>query len=259
MAFDAQGKWVPEDDSVSTQLTGLLNTNSDYMKTARAAGQRTAQKRGLLNSSIAAGAAQSAAISAAAPIASQDAQQLAQKNQAVIEGGINSGLSKQQFEQQGQLNTQQNTAAQQLQQMQDAAAKEREQLQIQGATDQQLAEFDQRTKEQQANIQAQADLQEKQLSSAERTALLSSDTSLRQSQIAANSQLSGQYLDAFASLAANPKIPASTRNAYIQEFQRILSQGQDLINVVQYVPLDWGAGANTNTATPPASSGLLAA
>lgn len=261
MPFDATGKWIPEDDSVATRLTGLLDSNSSYIKTARAAGQRTAQKRGLLNSSIAAGAGESAAIGAAAPIASQDAQQLAQKNQAVLEGGINfdnsSKLADQQFGNQTKLNTQQNDAQIVLQKAQDDAALQRQQLQQQGADAQQLAEFDQRTKEQIANLQSQADLQASQLSSQERTALLSSDTGLRETQIQANSALSGQYLDAFANLANNPKVPADARNAYIAEYQRVLEQGRALAGVAQSVPLDWGTGPTTAAPTAqPATQSL---
>ena len=64
MPFDASGRWIPEDDSVVPRLNAMLDSNSTYMQTARAAGTRTAGRRGLLNSSIAAGAAESAAIAA---------------------------------------------------------------------------------------------------------------------------------------------------------------------------------------------------
>lgn len=59
--------------SVTKQLNGLLDSNSDYMKQARTSGAEYANTRGLLNSSIGAGASQKAAISAALPIAQQEA------------------------------------------------------------------------------------------------------------------------------------------------------------------------------------------
>lgn len=247
MPWDAQGRWIPEDDSTASRLTGLLSSDSKYIQTARAAGARTAGRRGLLNSSIASGAAESAAIAAAAPIASQDASQTFQRNQAVLEGGINldtqTKLQEQQFAGQRGLNEQQNTAAQELQRIQDAAAKERQQLEIEGATASQLREFDQRTAEQTRNIEAEAARTTEQLSSQERQQLLASDTNILQSQIAANSQLSGQYLQAFSSLANDPNIPADVRNRYIAEFQRVMQQGQQLIAVVRNTPLTWGGGA----------------
>lgn len=80
MAYDAQGKWIPESDEVAPRLTGLLQKDSPYMQQARTSGLQFANKRGLMNSSIAAGATEDAAIRAALPIASQEAAQVAQKN-----------------------------------------------------------------------------------------------------------------------------------------------------------------------------------
>ena len=59
--------------TVSGQMTGLLNQNSPYMQAATAGAMRTANNRGLLNSSIAAGDGQKAAIESSMPIAQQDA------------------------------------------------------------------------------------------------------------------------------------------------------------------------------------------
>lgn len=244
MPWDAQGRWIPEEDSVAKQLTGLIASDSKYIATARAAGQRTAHKRGLMNSSIAAGAAENAAIAAAAPIASQDAAQIAQKNQAVLEGGISLDNST-------KLQAQQQAGQIELQKIQDNAALERAKLSESGATARQLAEFDARTKEQERSIVAAEQQQQNQIASAERQAALSADTSLRQTQIQANSNLTGNYLQAFASIAQNENIPAASRNAYIAEFQRILAQGQALVGVVKTIPLDWGGTAPPPVPGPP--------
>ena len=79
MPFNSQGQWVPEDDSVATKLNALTASSSPYIAQARAAGLAGANRRGLLNSSMAQGAAEGAAIQAALPIASQDAQASTQK------------------------------------------------------------------------------------------------------------------------------------------------------------------------------------
>lgn len=244
MPWDASGRWIPEDDSVVTRLNGLLSSDSAYMQTARAAGTRTASRRGLLNSSIAAGAAESAAIAAGAPLASQDAQQTFQRNQATLEGNIT-------LDNQTELNEQQNAAALEQQaadfegrgglMAQEAEfTRQRDVLIAQGATEAQLREFDQRTQEQTALLASQ-----------ERQQLLAADTNILQSQIAANSQLSSTYLSAFSTLASDPNIPAATRNAYIAEFQRILTQGQALIHTTSSVPLNWGG----NPAPAPTGGG----
>lgn len=60
-------------DTVSGQLTTLLDKNSPYIQQARNMAARQANSRGLINSSIAAGAGEEAAINAALPIAQQDA------------------------------------------------------------------------------------------------------------------------------------------------------------------------------------------
>ena len=87
MAFNEQGIWSPEDDSVTTRLTGLLKTNSPLMKQARTSGLQAANRRGLLNSSMAVGASQKAMNSVALPVASQEASQTHQKNVASMDVG----------------------------------------------------------------------------------------------------------------------------------------------------------------------------
>lgn len=87
MPFNSQGQWVTEDDSVANKLNSLTSSSSPYIKLARASGAATANRRGLLNSSMAAGAAEGAAIGAALPIASQEAQQIAVKNQQYQQAG----------------------------------------------------------------------------------------------------------------------------------------------------------------------------
>jgi hypothetical protein len=266
MPWTADGKWIPEDDSVAARLTGLLANGGTYLNTARAAGVRTAARRGLLNSSIAAGSGESAAIAAAAPIASQDSQQIFQRNQAVLEGGINlnnqttlqaqqiSGqkdLNSQQYGFQTNLNAQQNTAQMDRDRFAADAQMQRDKFAQEGATEQQLREFDQRTAEQVRNLDAEALKTTQTLSSNERTAAMSADTNVLQTQIQANSQLSSQYLNAFSNLASDPNIPADVRNSYIAEFRRVMEQGQALIGAVQKVPLSWGGGATATTPTTP--------
>lgn len=80
MAFNSKGEWVPENDSVADKVTSLTASSSPYIQQARASGLQAANRRGLLNSSMAAAASQGAAIDRALPIASQDAQQISQKN-----------------------------------------------------------------------------------------------------------------------------------------------------------------------------------
>jgi len=68
--------------TVSGQLTSLLSQDNPYIQQARLAGKESAAQRGMLSSSMAAGAAEREAIKAALPIAQQDAQTYASAQQA---------------------------------------------------------------------------------------------------------------------------------------------------------------------------------
>ena len=69
---------VDEKETVQYQLDQILDPNSVLMQRARTEGLQYANQRGLLNSSIAAQAAQQAMIDAAIPIAQQDARTYAE-------------------------------------------------------------------------------------------------------------------------------------------------------------------------------------
>lgn len=109
------------DDSSASRLQGMITSGSPLMRIAEQNGLNLANRRGLLNSSIAVGAAQRAQIEAAQPFALTDAQIAAQKNlsredQAAQmarlqeQGRINSGLAEQQFGFQRILQGQENEA-----------------------------------------------------------------------------------------------------------------------------------------------------
>ena len=80
MAWNADGSWKPEQDDVASRVNALTSQDSPLIQQARSSGMATANRRGLINSSIAAGAGEAAALGAAVPIASQDASQTHNKN-----------------------------------------------------------------------------------------------------------------------------------------------------------------------------------
>lgn len=69
-------------DSVADKVKELTSQDSPLMQQAKTEGLKVANRRGLLNSSMAVGASQDAMVSKALPIASQDASQAFQKNMA---------------------------------------------------------------------------------------------------------------------------------------------------------------------------------
>lgn len=138
-------------DTVRGQMEGLLDSGSEYIRRAKQSGMEAANRRGLLNSSIAAGAAQGAAYDAALPIAQQDAttyatrateNQKAENEALKFNATTNTDVSKtnaaaenennaawRNLEQQQTINEQQNTAAEDLQTLQSEQKKEAMRLQ----------------------------------------------------------------------------------------------------------------------------------
>lgn len=98
--------WTPQDDRVDTEVSRITSAGGPLMQQAKTDGLATAQRRGLLNSSMAAGAAQGAVLNAALPMAQQNAAQTAQKNLSNQEYGQNRGLQEQKFGYDTQLSDQ---------------------------------------------------------------------------------------------------------------------------------------------------------
>ena len=80
---------------VEDRMAGLLEKGSPYLTAARNRALGTANKRGLLNTTMAAGAGEQAAIESALPIASQDAAAFHEAKMAGYQGDINSWLAEQ--------------------------------------------------------------------------------------------------------------------------------------------------------------------
>ncbi len=82
---------VQSNELVENRLTNLLQKKNPYIQNAQQRGLQAAGKRGLLNSSIAAGSAERAAIEAGMPIASADAQTFLQTRMQ-NQGDLNQNL-----------------------------------------------------------------------------------------------------------------------------------------------------------------------
>lgn len=113
--------------TVAGQLHSILGSGSPYLEQARAGARDAANARGLINTSIAAGAGESAAINAALPIAQSDAstynsvsaanQQAKNTASALNAGAENTAnLNTAQAANTSELNTQQTQAQKELQQ-----------------------------------------------------------------------------------------------------------------------------------------------
>ena len=72
-SYQAKNQNITSDQMMGDRMAGLLDSDSRYIQQARNDGMLAGHSRGLLNSSMSAGAAEAAAVRAAAPIASQEA------------------------------------------------------------------------------------------------------------------------------------------------------------------------------------------
>lgn len=84
--------WQPDGAFVENRLAGILASDSPLMQRAQTEGMQYANSRGLLNSTMAAGAAQGAMIDRALPIAQQDATFVSDLNKMGM--GYNQDLGK---------------------------------------------------------------------------------------------------------------------------------------------------------------------
>ena len=84
-----------EETTAEGRMSGLLSSGSPYLAAARARGIDFAGQRGLLNTSMAAGAAEKSAIEAAFPIASQDAKSFHEAGMTGYQGEITGALAGQ--------------------------------------------------------------------------------------------------------------------------------------------------------------------
>lgn len=227
MAYNpTTGEWETEDASVSGRLTGLLSKQSPLIKQARTQGLQAANSRGLLNSSMAVGAAQNSAYAAALPIASQEASQTHQAN-----------LSKQEFGQQRALMADDLSGRERLQsrdieqqrylQQQDIGMRER------------ISTLDREAQDRIANMN---------LAASERGAA---------SNLAASFE--GSYASIVANIMNNENLPADVRRQYLDHAAKTRDSNLALVEQMYGIDLNWTTAPSTTagggtTDTPPVPS-----
>lgn len=227
-----QNPWATtvEDDDVVGQLNAITAADSGYMQLARTSGLQTANKRGLLNSSLAAGASQAAAIAAAAPLAQQNAGQAAQRNLARVSGYYDAERQAQDIaSREGMLDRQikseeerlgRQLTSQEMQQQRDIAS--RMQMQNVDITSQQQMQQQQiaaSTRLAEMNIQAESERLGRQLTAAEEQQIrdIASRETLQTQELTSREQLTRE---GYASEWARANLDADTRLA-LTELQNL--------------------------------------
>lgn len=137
--YEAERVTTGAEDMVENRVAGIIAKNSPLMKQAQTAAAKSMNARGLLNSSMAIGAAQDATIRTALPIAQQDAQTSFQGKLANQQAG-NAALSQTaQAQTEGALQQHQGIISKELQQMQ--GGQQLEQIEKQGEIQKLLQEL----------------------------------------------------------------------------------------------------------------------
>lgn len=204
-------------DTVAGQLTGLLSKDSSYMAQARTGARQTAERRGLLNSSIAATAGEKAAIDKALPIAQQDAAQAAASN-----------LSGQNFRQQATVAAE---GAQQREKLLASDIAGQSQIQTEGAT--------QRSDLLAQDITGKTALQTADLGSKERIAALNVAASDKAQAAKTAALFENNYASMFQKITTAPDIPANKRSEYLTHIAAIRDSSLALLEQMFSIQLTW--------------------
>lgn len=230
--YEAVQREIKPEDTVAGQMEGLLASDSKYIERAEFKGQEYAQSRGLLNTSIAAGASTAAAIDAALPIAQQDA-----------DARLRQGLENQAAA---------NTAASTVAQMQTQVATSNADILAQ----MERAKFSELAATGRQEIIAQTELQTLDAKiNAERVALDTKiDAEDRKTFSTAYSDLSRQNDIEVSKIAINPDLNAAEKNRLITAQNNRYSSNVQLLADLYEIPIDVNFGAvdtGTTESTPP--------
>jgi hypothetical protein len=217
-----------QNQNVAKEMTGLLARDSPLMVQARTQGMQTAASRGLLSSSMAAGAASGAMIDRAMPIAAQNAAQGAAANRSYQDFTQSGDLQGQQIAAQERLAANDITARQDIQQTDIAAQKE-----LQAAD---LAESAQRQA-----TQIASDTSERGLDRGMQTRLAEMNLGAAEQSNAAGMLNAAQanYSMQFQGIMANTNMNAEQREAQIGLARRELDRRVAVTETFFAINIEW--------------------
>ncbi len=210
-----QAEPVADPSLVTTQLGTVLASDSPLITRARTRAAQAANRRGLLNTSLAVQAGEAAALDVALPIASQQAGQIHQANLA---GGQIAATER----------------------LQSADIASREALTRETLTSQEQATA--------AEIAGRQAISESGIAAQERIAASSAAAFDREKATAAVAVIDSTYQQAFAAISANTDIPADTREAYLTHLAALRDSNFEMIEQLYNIDLEW-----TTPALPPPS------
>ena len=228
------GEYKEEDASVSKKLTGLIAKDNPYMQAAATRGAQDANRRGLLNTSIATGAVEAARINAALPIASQEAGQSHQSN---LQGRNIQMTDIGQKRDIGATREFLGTEIASREDMQAADIASREGMQGRDITSREgLVARD---------ISSREGMQQLDIDSRERIANMNISANDRIGATSMSQNIDANYNNLVANIMKNPDIPASERQRYLDHAANIRDSGYNLLEQFFGVDLQWTTPGTT--------------
>ncbi len=264
MAYSPRGLWTPEDDSTSNAVAKVASTASPIMRQATGDAMRLANRRGLMNSSIAVGAATDAVLRKATEIGAADAATVAQKNLSAQQAAQGSELQKENIQGTKEINRE-NYQVQERMQQTDINSKERMQAaEIRSREDMLGRQLDSEERRQAEQIGANKYMQQQQIGSTERIATADQDLrremnalqtqtqrAISESQIAQNDrqaainaavQMQSQYTAMFDAILSNPDLPADVRATYLEHAKNLSAANLDTVKNLYSRNVRWDGG-----------------
>jgi hypothetical protein len=212
------------DSDVAKAVAAVAAQDSPLMTQAATDGLKTANRRGLLNSSMAAGAAQDAALRVAVPIGSQQAAQIHQRNiadQTFQQQGL---LADQGFKHEGLLQGERIKSAEGMQQKDITSREEMQAKQIESAQWMQGLDIESREKLASMDIESRELLANLDIEARERmlATQLSAEETRQLRDLQARSEMLGQELTAREKLLMEEL--SSRERLQVAEFQHLSSE-----------------------------------
>lgn len=240
MPFKPDGTFVPDDASVSKQLTNVLDTDSPLLTRARTGAAQVANRRGLLNSSLAVQAGEAAVLDVALPIASQQAGQIQQSNLQRAQIGSTEALAARGIESTEAL------AARELGSRSELLATElgsRETLTREALRSQESTSA--------AEIAGRQVVSAAGLASQERIAASNVASFERDRATAALAQFDAGYQESFRTISTDENLPSATRTTFLSHLSAIRDTNFNLVEQLYNIDLVWRSAID---ASPSSSS-----
>lgn len=217
----------------------IMSKDSRLMQAAETRGRQSANKRGLINSSMAVGASQDAVLDQVVPLASQEAQQRFQDNSDQRNFGFDSILSRQDYEQTGGLAGQNYGYERDLEQLRIEAAREQSALDREFELNFQDREIGARFDL--ANMDSDIRRELMQMESDMRERILTAEQALESKNISTEAFLTArdQYNQRVTNIMNNPDMSAEEKRDAIASEQDNLSVDVRLIEDMYSIDLPW--------------------